>query len=277
MTIKTTKSLSIALQKRFQELLLLTQELPPVGCRPLTVCGRVCGWAHDAAANVLSRLPGVAVDGEAVHIASNQSPSAKVNARLAEIAVALDAAGCVKSWRNELLDVVGEGQHLGAIERGGVRPLGLLTQAVHLNAWTPDGHLWVQKRASHKSTDPDKWDTLVGGLSSANEDLHVSLIRECEEEAGLFIDQLHALEPMRLILRMHRRLPEGYQVENVWVNDCVLDETTTPKNLDGEVSEIRSISIDEYWEMAQLGMFTLEAEIVILDSIRRRIENSNGG
>lgn len=270
MKAKTNKIVTAALKQRFQDLLALTQELPPVGCRPLTVCGRVCGWAHEGAVRVLSELDYVKVDPEAVHIAANLAPSARVNVKLADVAAALNTAGYVKAWRDELLDVVGEGQHLGAIERGGVRPLGLLTQAVHLNAWTPDGRLWVQKRAEHKSTDPNKWDTLVGGLASTNESLHLSLLRECEEEAGLVETQLHALEPMRLISRMHRRLPEGYQVENVWVNDCVLDESTQPKNLDGEVSEIRAISVDEYSEMSLSGLFTIEADIVILDSLLRR-------
>lgn len=260
-----------ALVQRFQDLLRLTQELPPVGCRPLTVCGRVCGWAHEGAVRVLSEMDCAKVDPEAVHLVPHLLPSANVNGKLADVAAALNAAGYVKAWRGELLDVLGEGQHLGAIERGGVRPLGLLTQAVHLNAWTPDGRLWVQKRAEHKSTDPNKWDTLVGGLASAYEDLHVSLLRECEEEAGLVEAELHALEPMRLILRMHRRLPEGYQVENVWVNDCVLDESAQPKNLDGEVSEIRAISLDEYGEMSLAGLFTIEADLVILDSMRRRL------
>ena len=221
---------------------------------------------------VLRQLENVSVDAEAVHIAANEPPCEHVNEQLADVAVALNEAGYVKAWRNELLDVLGEGQHLGVIERGAVRPLGLLTQAVHLNAWTPDGRLWVQKRAAHKPTDPNMWDTLVGGLASANESLHVSLLRESEEEAGLLEGQLQALEPMRLISRMHRRLPEGYQVENVWVNDCVLEASTTPKNLDGEVSEIRAISLDEYYEMALSGLFTIEAEIVILDSIRRRMQ-----
>lgn len=270
MKAKTTKTELALLEQRFNELLQRTQELPPVGSRPLTICGRVCGWAHEGAVEVLGAMDHVSVDSEAAHIWPNQPPSPHVNDLLADVAKNLDEAGYVKAWRDELLDVCGEGQHLGVIERGGVRPLGILTQAVHLNAWSHDGGLWVQKRAAHKPSDPNKWDTLVGGLASANESLHVSLLRESEEEAGLVESQLQNLEPMRLITRMHRRLPEGYQVENVWVNDCVLDAATQPKNLDGEVSEIRCITIDEYIEMALSGLFTIEAELVILDSIRRR-------
>src|SRR3546814_18950698 len=92
-----------------------------------------------------------------------------LNAVLAQAAQVLDQAGCVRSWRDELLDVVGEGRRLAVIERGAVRPLGLLTKAVHLNAWTPEGEIWIARRAMTKSTEPGKWDTLVGGLAGAGE------------------------------------------------------------------------------------------------------------
>lgn len=259
------------LNQRYYDLLATTQDLPPAGSRPLTICGRICGWAIPAAIACLKQIKGVQVTDEAVHIAWGDEPSSALDAFLAHIAQCLDRAGLVKAWRDELLDVMAEGQGLAAIERGAVRPLGLLTQAVHLNAWSTDGRLWVAKRAANKSTDPNMWDCLVGGLASAYESLDTSLLRESQEEAGLEPDQLRGREAMRLLLRMHRRLPEGYQVENVLVNDCVLDEGVIPKNQDGEVSEIRLLSISDWWEMTQSGVFTIEAELVLIDSVRLRL------
>lgn len=259
------------LEQRYQELIAATQDLPPAGSRPITVCGRVCGWATSEAVACLSQINGVKITDEAVHIAWCDQPSEQVNTFLAHIAERLDEAGLVKAWRNELLDVVAEGQNIAAIERGAVRPLGLLTQAVHLNAWSHDGKIWVAKRAANKSTDPNKWDTLVGGLAVAYESLNTSLLRETQEEAGLEPEHLKNLEPMRMLLRMYRQLPEGYQVENVLVNDCVLDEGVIPQNQDGEVSEMRLLSISDWWEMAQSGVFTIEAELVLIDSVRLRL------
>src|SRR3546814_20146320 len=66
-------------------------------------------------------------------------------------------------------------------------------------------------------------------------------------ELGLVASDIESRSSLRIILRMHRRLPEGYQVEDVLVSDCVLAESVAPKNLDGEVSEIRLVSIDELW------------------------------
>ncbi len=262
------------LDQRYQQLVQRTQDLPPTGSRPLTIYGRVCGWATAAAVDCLRQISAVQVTAEAVHIAWNETPNDRVNDLLAHIAQRLDEAGLVKAWRNELLDVVAEGVNVAAIERGAVRPLGLLTQAVHLNAWSHDGRLWVAKRAANKPTDPNMWDTLVGGLAVAYESLDTSLLRESQEEAGLYPDQLRQRGPMRLLLRMHRQLPEGYQVENVLVNDCVLDEGVLPENQDGEVSEMRLLSISDWWEMAQNGAFTIEAELVLIDSVRLRLKQA---
>src|SRR3546814_10822946 len=134
-----------------------------------------------------------------------------LNAVLARLALSLKDTGCLRGWRNELLDVIGEGRRLGAIERAAVRPLGLLTKAVHLNAWSPDGRLWIARRSLSKSTDPGLWDTLVGGLTGAGESLDHSLLRESNEKAGLEAGDIDGRSPLRIILRMHRRLPEGYQ------------------------------------------------------------------
>src|SRR3546814_3997194 len=80
-----------------------------------------------------------------------------------------------------------------------MRPLGLLTRAVHLNAWTPDGRLWIARRALSKSTDPGMWDTLVGGLAGSREDLEQALLRECAEEAGLERSEEHTSELQSLM------------------------------------------------------------------------------
>src|SRR3546814_909651 len=174
----------------------------------------------------------------------------------------------ISDWSS---DVCSSDLRLGVIERAAVRPLGLLTKAVHLNAWSPDGRLWIARRAASKSTDPGMWDTLVGGLAGAGENLDTSLLRESNEEAGLVPSDLDGRSEQRIILRMHRRLPEGYQVEDVLVSDCVLAESVAPKNLDGEVSEIRLVSIDDLWSMVQANEFTREAELVILDGLQKRV------
>ena len=259
------------LNQRYAQLLQHTQELPQAGSRGVTVCGHLCGWATAQAAACLANFEGVHLSDHAVHIAWAQAPGPQVDALLARIAQHLNTAGLIKSWRGELLNVMAYNHAIAAIERGATRPLGFITQAVHLHAWSPDHHLWVAKRAASKATDPNMWDTLVGGLAVAFEDLDTSLLRESEEEAGLVPAQLDQRQPMRCLMRMHRQLPEGYQVEDVLVSDCILAADTIPHNKDGEVSEIRLLSIPEWWQMTLEGAFTLEAELVLIDSVRTKL------
>ena len=144
------------------------------------------------------------------------------------------------------------------------------TKAVHLNAWTPDGRIWIARRALSKSTDPGMWDTLVGGLAGRGEDLDVALVRECGEEAGLDAPDLAQRSPLRTILRIHRRLPEGYQVEDVLTSTCVLAADARPANRDGEVMEIVAADVDTVVRRVADGEFTLEAALVILEDIMQR-------
>lgn len=264
------------LKKRYEQLVPRIQHLPPSGSRPLTVSGRVAGWITPRATAALSALDGVRIEPEAVCIElSAGDPQRSINQVLAEAAVLMRDAGCLRAWRDELLDVVGEGEVLGMIERAAIRPLGMLTRAVHLNAWTPDGRLWIALRSGTKTTNPGMWDTLVGGLAVAGETLDSSLLRECEEEAGLLPEHLVERSELRTILRMHRRLPEGYQVEDVLVSECVLDSSVPMKNQDGEVDEIRAITLEEAWQYVLDGLFTIEAELVVVEGLIRRLSASD--
>ncbi|CAM5187099.1 8-oxo-dGTP pyrophosphatase MutT (NUDIX family) OS=Castellaniella defragrans OX=75697 GN=HNR28_000190 PE=4 SV=1 [Castellaniella defragrans] len=261
---------------RSARLVRRAQQLPPAGARPVTVAGRVGGWIAPRALAAIRDLPGVDVENEAVHFRPAAAERLGLDAVCQGVAQSLQSAGCIRAWRDELVDVVAEGRTLARIERGAVRPLGLLTQAVHLNGWAPDGRLWVARRAFDKSTDPGLWDTLSGGLVAAGEAVESALLRETHEEAGLPAVALAAHGPLRTVLRMRRRLDDGYQVENILLSDCVLDEAAVPRNLDGEVLEFRCLNLTQLWDMITHGAFTLEAELCILDSLQRRLQGSSG-
>jgi len=261
---------------------LLSRAMQPVqtGSMPLFIAGVRCGWLFSKAAQALLGLDGVDVLQDSAHIGRSLSTGAELNTLLARVATTLREAGCAPGWRNELLDVWPErsgnptlslnSEPLGAIERGVVRPLGLLTKAVHLNGWSQDGHLWVARRSLTKATDPGMWDTLVGGLISSQEDVQVGLVRESDEEAGLEAQDIVGRTPLRTIARMLRQVPEGYQVEDVLTCECVLPAHITPKNRDGEVMEIQLLAPTTIFNMLQQGAFTLEASIVVTEDLFRR-------
>ncbi|MDH0734573.1 NUDIX hydrolase [Achromobacter spanius] len=254
----------------YADLCARAQEPAPDGAHALYIAGRRCGWATHAACDALRDAPGVICDDAALHIGAHLTPGAALNAVLENTAQLLRQANCLRGWRDELLDVMDGDDVLGVIERAAVRPLGLLTHAVHLNAWTPDGSMWVARRALSKSTDPGMWDTLVGGLAGCGEDLELALVRECGEEAGLDAPDLANRTPLRTILRIHRRLPEGYQVEDVLTSTCVLAAGVRPANRDGEVMEIATVDVATVLRQIAEGEFTLEAALVIVEDIMQR-------
>jgi len=270
----------VALQRMLDDLLGRASQPVQSGSVPLFIAGQRCGWLFSKAAQALVGVANVDILQESAHIGQALSAGAELNALLARVATTLRQAGCAPGWRNELLDVwpmqpdsavmASGSQPLGAIERGVVRPLGLLTKAVHLSGWSQDGHLWVARRSMTKATDPGMWDTLVGGLISCQEDVQVGLVRESDEEAGLEAQDIAGRTPLRTIARMLRQVPEGYQVEDVLTCECVLPAHVTPKNRDGEVMDIQLMAPAIIFNMLAQGAFTLEASIVVAEDLLRR-------
>jgi 8-oxo-dGTP pyrophosphatase MutT (NUDIX family) len=164
-------------------------------------------------------------------------------------------------WRDELLDVRDpEGAPVAVVERDAARPLGITTTAVHLIGHTPDGRVWLQQRAADKATDPNRWDTLVGGLVSAGEPLATSLARETWEEAGLSLNVLSGLRHLGRV-SLHRPVPEGLQVQHIEVFDAVLGEAQAPENRDGEVQAFACVTREALAARLLAGDFTLEAAL----------------
>ena len=269
-----------ALRRLLDDLLGRANQRPQTESLPLFISGQRCGWLFAKAAQALAGLKHVEISPDSAHIGRLMGSGPELNALLATVATTLRQAGCAPGWRNELLDVWPEQpagsaasvdrKPLAAIERGVVRPLGLLTRAVHLSGWSQDGNLWVARRALTKATDPGMWDTLVGGLISSQEDVQLGLVRESDEEAGLEAHDIAGRTPLRTIGRMLRQVPEGFQSEDVLTCECVLPAHVIPKNRDGEVMEIQLMAPATIFNMLTQGAFTLEASIVVTDDLLRR-------
>lgn len=237
-----------------------TQASPPAGAWRVYVGGHACGWASPAVAAAMDEGP----------MLDNRDHSLRLPAddtALGELAENLRTKGVLNGWRNELLDIAtSDGVVLASIERAAMRPLGLPTRAVHLNAYTPDGQIWIAQRSPHKSIDPGMWDTLVGGLIASGETPAQALLRECYEEAGLNPSDLVEGKASGHFV-VSRQVPEGYQVEAVSMTDCVLPADCQPGNQDGEVALIRTAAPVEVLEMIEAGLFTVEAALSVLLSV----------
>lgn len=185
---------------------------------------------------------------------------------MAAVARALHGAGMVRGWRNELLSV--GNLAIATVERAACRALGITTEAVHLNAYANSSSLFVARRSPHKQIDPGLWDNLVGGMVPAGESLEQALSREAVEEAGLRLDGAAVQTGRRF--QMRRPVAEGMQSEIIHVFDTTLPTGIHLNNQDGEVDTIDCRSIEEIVSAIERGEFTLEASLVVLESLTRR-------
>ncbi len=196
------------------------------------------------------------------HESTHWQVTARDDEALAELAAWLRDQGLASRWRDERLPVIdAEGRVHGAIERAAMRPLGLITQAVHLVGRHPDGRVWVQQRAHDKATAPGMWDTLVGGLMAADESVPVTLERETWEEAGLRIADLEALQPLGH-LQIRRPVDEGYMVERAVLFQAVVPRRLVPANRDGEVAGFACVDAATLEADLAAGRYTLEAALI---------------
>jgi 8-oxo-dGTP pyrophosphatase MutT (NUDIX family) len=195
------------------------------------------------------------------------------DASLAALARWLHAERVVTRWRGELLDVVdAAGRSVGVVERAVVRVLGIATQAVHLVGFAEgqSAH-WVQQRAWDKSTDPGRWDTLMGGQVTAGESIAATLERETAEEAGLALADLRRLERSEPVT-IRRPVAEGYMIERIEVFRAIVPVGVEPVNRDGEVERFECLDEGSLVARLRAGEFTLEATLVLGAELERRDE-----
>ncbi len=171
-------------------------------------------------------------------------------------------------WRDEQLAVCdAQGQQIASVERGVVRPLGVDTRAVHLVGCSSDGRFWVQQRSLDKASNPGLWDTLMGGMVSAQDSLESALARETWEEAGLRMDTLTDLRRGgEVVLRKPSSdgADAGYVVEWVDWYRCTVPDGVRPLNQDGEVVQFELIDAPDLIARLQRDEFTTEAALILL-------------
>ena len=176
-------------------------------------------------------------------------------------------------WRDEQLAVSdAQGQRIASVERGICRPLGIATSAVHLVGCASDGRFWVQQRSLDKANEPGLWDTLMGGMVSAQDSVQSALARETWEEAGLRLDTLVELQRGgEVVLRKPSSdgADAGYVVERVDWYRCTVPDGVQPLNQDGEVAQFALLEIADLIERLQRNEFTTEAALILADVLER--------
>ncbi|GAB4218415.1 MAG: hypothetical protein Fur007_24110 [Rhodoferax sp.] len=174
-------------------------------------------------------------------------------------------------WRDELLAIRdARGAELLRVERGAVRALGLRTQAVHLHGLTPDGRIWLQQRSTQKATDPGLWDTLMGGMVSAQDNLTQALRRETWEEAGLPLACLRRLHAGGYFVQQRPHAMDGglgYLVERIDWFVAEVPADRPPRNIDGEVARFAALAPIELVPLLHSGQVTPESSIILAQAV----------
>ena len=184
---------------------------------------------------------------------------------LAPVVEKLAEEGFIPGWRNERYRIA----DLFEIERAAARPLGLATQAVHVNGIVGDS-MWLARRSRTKPTDPGMLDNLVGGGINAALSLQETLVKEAWEEAGIPAELARRATPGGE-LELLREVAEGVQCETIHVYDLELPRDFAPQNQDGEVAELKLVSLEEARRLIhQTDELTVDAALVALDYFNRR-------
>jgi 8-oxo-dGTP pyrophosphatase MutT (NUDIX family) len=234
---------------------------------PLLIEGGMAGSVPRAALPVLRAWPHwlMVADEHVSLIAPDR------DAALAEMNASLRIQGWVKAWRDERFAIrdLRSGHLLARTERAASRFWGTLTLGAHATGYVAGAEgrpaaLWIAQRAFNKATDPGMRDNLVGGGVPDGQTPHETLVREGWEEAGLTPGQM---APARFgrVLRLHRELPEGLQLEDLHAYDLPMPAGLTPQNQDGEVAGFQCLPVDEALALAASGAMTVDAELVTLD------------
>jgi 8-oxo-dGTP pyrophosphatase MutT (NUDIX family) len=224
------------------------QPLRPPELHPFVVAGHTVGWAAPEVARFLvTRSSGFEQRSGMLHLVDDGLSVTHRSALLADAAILLRNGGLLRGWRDEALAVRAHpgGEVLATVERAACRALGIMTEAVHLNAFGDDGTLLVARRAADKALEREAW-----------------------EEAGLELDRLEVHHGRSFHVR--RPVAEGYQSERIYVYEVTLSADTTCSNQDGEVAAIERRSLPAIVDAIERDEFTLEAALATLESLARR-------
>ena len=247
------------------------REVPRV---PFRVDGLAVGSVAAAQVDALRRWPQwLAIDAQGVHLRAADRDGA-----LTTVNAALHAQGLIVAWRNETYAI---SMHLGApplalIERAASRFWGTLTFGAHCNGYVADAqgrptHLWIARRSPHKATDPGKLDNLVGGGVPHGQTPFETLVREGFEEAGLDAATMQSASAGSM-LELACDIPEGFMHEHLYSFDLRLPRGLTPRNQDGEVTELHLMAVAEAVALAAGDAMTADASLVTLDfALRHRL------
>ncbi|MEO8133452.1 MAG: DUF4743 domain-containing protein [Betaproteobacteria bacterium] len=244
---------------------------------PFSVDAAVVGWLRSTFAQELRDWPDVFEHDQAgsVHLHPRLTTREARTRAIGEVVQQLESRGLITGRRSELYAVATSfaAPPLFHLERAAARAFGIASYAVHVNgvvAVNSGWSMWLGRRSLSKPIDPGMQDNLIGGGLAAGLTVRDTLVKEAWEEAGLTTEQVAGVKRGRRV-HIRREVPEGLQVETIFVHDLVLPATIVPRNQDGEVSAFECLPVADVIRLLQEGdRITPDASLVLLDWLDRR-------
>jgi 8-oxo-dGTP pyrophosphatase MutT (NUDIX family) len=202
-------------------------------------------------------------------------PVAERSARIQAATLALRDRGLIRGWRGEAYACEApvpeprreRGAELFRLERAAFRYFGLMSRAVHINGWWPDGRMLCGRRALNKATDPGRLDNLAAGGLGAGESLLDCARRELWEEAGVPFALSQALRDAGALRSCRAIAGEGLHDEILHLYELQLPADFMPRNRDGEVQEFLFLGPQQLRERLAAGEFSPDAAQVVLQAL----------
>ena len=222
-------------------------------------------------------LPHVALRGVDRRRDSDLVPIETINLALRHWADQLQAMGLLPGYRGEPILVYGnsETRSLFEVERALLRPLGLLLRTIQVNVHVLEERrldIWVARRARTKPVDPGLLDSLVGGGIRGSDTPLSTLVRECQEEAGIPRTLARRANPVGVIDSIGATVDGDATVlhrERAMLYDLKVGADFRPQLLDGEIEAAILFPAEMVTEQIAAGQWTDEGAWATLDLIRR--------
>ena len=145
----------------------------------------------------------------------------------------------------ELVDLLNDRKELigKTCERNNV-PNGFYRLSIHIWIMNDKNEILIQQRSSNRKMFPNMW-TNTGGACISGETSIITVIRELKEELNIDVN----IDHLEFIA--------SYKREKDYVDVWVLKENINTNNIkfvDGEVQDVKWVSIDEWKDMLKEGI-----------------------
>jgi len=243
--------------------------------RRFVVAGRHVGWVKPSLAQELAgRADIFRLAGNDLQMQPTLVDAEQRSAAMASVLADLRAQGRISGWRDELYPVnqsFGETPLL-VMERAAAPLFGVVAYGVNLNGFVGRGwemKIWVARRASTKSVDPNMLDLVVGGGQPLGLTPAENLLKECQEEAGIPVAIAEQARPVSIVTLLIEAA-EGLRVGQQFNFDLELPEGFRPQNQDGEVAGFELIPVSELiHRLRSADEFMYDIALVLIDFLIR--------